>query len=128
MLSVRPWGNTPPTKLHTATPPPPLICKVSAYVAPMIPLGRVPPDVMAAPVPKLALSVYGRCIGTVMTESVVVESPVQPQNRLPDGIGVSFTRRFSGMKSPARLTAVSEVIDPVPLEDRIDSPARRPLP
>src|SRR6266480_254394 len=61
-----------------------------------------------------------------MTESVVVESPVQPQNRLPEGIGVSFTGRFSGMKSPARLMGVvSGVIDPAPLDVAISLKSRR---
>ena len=109
---VRPCGNAPPVTLQILNPPPPLIRSVSAYVAPMTPLGRAFTDVIVALVPKLAVSAYGCCIPTVMSESVVVESPVHPQKLAPASTGVRWTGRPSGTKSPARLIAVSAVTEP----------------
>src|SRR2546427_10331498 len=82
----------------------------------MTPAGRAFAEVIAAVVPKFAVTVYGRRIGSVRTESIVVESPVHPQKLAPASTGVRCTARPSGTKSPARLIAVSAVTDPPDVE------------
>src|SRR2546425_13351754 len=91
----------------------------------MTPFGRAFADVIAAVVPKFAVTVYGRRIGSVMTESVVVVvSPVHPQKLAPASTGVSRTARPPGTKSPARLIAGSAVTDPPEVEFAISLKSR----
>src|SRR2546428_10853257 len=93
----------------------------------MTPFGRAFAEVIAAVVPKLAVTAYGRRIGSVMTESMVVASPDHPQKLAPASTGVSCTARPSGTKSPARLMAVSAVIDPPDVEFAMSWKSRRTL-
>src|SRR2546423_3854214 len=64
--SETPCGREPPVTLHTVLPLPPLIRRVSAYVAPIVPSGRVATDAIVASVPKLAITLYGRVIPSVI--------------------------------------------------------------
>src|SRR6267143_130785 len=82
----------------------------------MTPLGRAAADVRVGAVPKLAVTVYGRPIGSVIAALIDVVSPDQPQDASPLlGEAVSTTARPWGMKSPLRLALVSaEMVPPLP--------------